>query len=105
MVPQENNGLGQNLVVMTGIAEAASYSGLPEPLVEMAGITIPLLCENHIEYDEAAKTLDCIFEEKQWVGLNASMNAMNFANHACKIVETTQHGIVVLPSLKVDIIR
>ena len=41
MVPESAGGLEQPLVVMAGIAEAAGYAGLPEPYVELAGITVP----------------------------------------------------------------
>jgi alkylation response protein AidB-like acyl-CoA dehydrogenase len=43
LAPESSGGLGMNMVDLIGIAEAASYVGLPEPLIEMAGITIPLL--------------------------------------------------------------
>lgn len=45
MINEDLGGLEQPLVVMAGIAEAAGYFGLPEPLVEIAGITLPLLAE------------------------------------------------------------
>lgn len=41
MVPERAGGLEQPLVVMAGVAEAAGYAGLPEPYVEIAGITVP----------------------------------------------------------------
>ena len=41
MVPESAGGLEQPLVVMAGIAEAAGYAGLPEPYLELAGITVP----------------------------------------------------------------
>jgi len=47
MAPVENGGLGQPLVVMAGIAEAAGYAGLPEPYLEIAGISVP-----HVNEDE-----------------------------------------------------
>ena len=47
MVPESAGGLGQPLVVMVGVAEAAGYAGLPEPYVEIAGITVP-----HAKEDE-----------------------------------------------------
>lgn len=47
MAPESEGGLDQSLVVMTGIAEAAGYAGLPEPLVETAGIVVPVLCEQY----------------------------------------------------------
>jgi alkylation response protein AidB-like acyl-CoA dehydrogenase len=43
LAPESAGGLGMTMVDLIGIAEAAGYVGLPEPLVEMAGITIPLL--------------------------------------------------------------
>jgi len=41
MAPESAGGLEQPLVVMAGIAEAAGYAGLPEPYLEIAGITVP----------------------------------------------------------------
>jgi alkylation response protein AidB-like acyl-CoA dehydrogenase len=43
LVPEAKGGLGMGLVDLIGIAEAAGYVALPEPLVEMAGIVLPLL--------------------------------------------------------------
>lgn len=43
LAPEAAGGLGMTMVDLIGIAEAAGYVGLPEPLVEMAGVTIPLL--------------------------------------------------------------
>lgn len=43
LAPEAKGGLGLTLVDFIGIAEAAGYVGLPEPLVELAGITVPLL--------------------------------------------------------------
>lgn len=43
IVPESKGGLGMGLVDLIGIAEAAGYVALPEPLVEMAGIVLPLL--------------------------------------------------------------
>jgi len=47
MAPESARGLEQPLVVMAGVAEAAGYVGLPEPYVEIAGITVP-----HAKEDE-----------------------------------------------------
>lgn len=41
--PEEKGGLSLGLIDLAGIAEAAGYVALPEPLVEMAGVTVPLL--------------------------------------------------------------
>lgn len=43
LAPEAAGGMGLGLADFIGIAEAAGYVGLPEPLVELAGITIPLL--------------------------------------------------------------
>ena len=45
MATESAGGLEQNLAVMAGVAEAAGYAGLPEPFVELAGISIPLLAQ------------------------------------------------------------
>lgn len=43
LAPEAVGGLGMGLTDLVGIAEAAGYVALPEPLVELAGVTIPLL--------------------------------------------------------------
>lgn len=43
LAPETAGGLGMGLIDLVGIAEAAGYVALPEPLVELAGVTIPLL--------------------------------------------------------------
>ena len=45
LAPETAGGLGMGLIDLVGIAEAAGYVALPEPLVELAGVTIPLLAE------------------------------------------------------------
>lgn len=43
LAPEAAGGLGMGLTDLAGIAEAAGYVALPEPLIELAGVTIPLL--------------------------------------------------------------
>lgn len=43
LAPQAAGGMGLGMTDFIGIAEAAGYVALPEPLVELAGVTIPLL--------------------------------------------------------------
>ena len=43
LTPEAKGGLGLELIDLVPIAEAAGYVGLPEPLVEQAGIAAPLL--------------------------------------------------------------
>jgi alkylation response protein AidB-like acyl-CoA dehydrogenase len=43
LAPEDDGGLGLSLTDFICIAEAAGYAGLPEPLVELAGVVVPLL--------------------------------------------------------------
>lgn len=43
LAPEPAGGLGLEMTDLIGIAEAAGHVALPEPLVELAGVTIPLL--------------------------------------------------------------
>ena len=43
LAPESRGGMGLNLVDFVCVAEAAGYVAQPEPLVELAGIAIPLL--------------------------------------------------------------
>ena len=43
LAPEPRGGLGMGLTHFVGIAEAAGYVALPEPLIELAGVTIPAL--------------------------------------------------------------
>jgi len=43
LAPEAAGGLGMDLTDLVGIAEAAGYVALPEPLIELAGVAIPLL--------------------------------------------------------------
>ena len=43
LAPEAVGGMGMGLTDFIGIAEAAGYVALPEPLIELAGITVPLL--------------------------------------------------------------
>jgi alkylation response protein AidB-like acyl-CoA dehydrogenase len=43
LATESAGGLDMEMVDLIGIAEAAGYVGLPEPLVELAGVTVPLL--------------------------------------------------------------
>lgn len=57
MAPESAGGLEQPLVVMSGVAEAAGYAGLPEPYVEIAGITVPCASESALEALVSGETL------------------------------------------------
>ena len=45
VAPEENSGLAQDFSVMAGIAEMAGNVALTEPLIETAGISVPVLAE------------------------------------------------------------
>jgi alkylation response protein AidB-like acyl-CoA dehydrogenase len=45
VAPEENGGLAQDFSVMAGIAEMAGNVALTEPLIEIAGISVPVLAE------------------------------------------------------------
>ncbi|MEE3081164.1 MAG: acyl-CoA dehydrogenase family protein, partial [Pseudomonadota bacterium] len=45
LAPEEKNGLAQDFSVMAGIAEMAGNVALTEPLIEIAGISVPVLDE------------------------------------------------------------
>ncbi|MDN2583331.1 acyl-CoA dehydrogenase family protein [Aquibium sp. ELW1220] len=55
LVPEEMGGLGLGAVDFVLVAEACGYAGLPEPLVENAGISLPLLAA--LAADRRAATL------------------------------------------------
>lgn len=45
LVPEEAGGLGLGATDFVLVAEACGYAGLPEPLVENAGVALPLLAD------------------------------------------------------------
>ena len=45
LVPEDSGGLGLKAADFVQIAEACGHAGLPEPLVENAGVALPLLAE------------------------------------------------------------
>lgn len=58
MAPEDRGGLGLGLIDLVGIAEAAGYVALPEPLVELAGVVVPLLAELEDDKSWLARALD-----------------------------------------------
>lgn len=45
LATEQQGGLGLSAVEFAGVAEAAGYVALPEPLIEQGGVVIPLLAE------------------------------------------------------------
>lgn len=57
LAPEEAGGLGLGAVDFVRIAEAAGYVALPEPLVEHAGLAIPLLAQAAPEHPWLAEAV------------------------------------------------
>ncbi len=92
MAPESAGGMEQSLVVMCGVAEAAGYAGVPEPLVELAGISIPLLMQmNEI------KTLQAAIQGKVPLGVLTPLLALNNCAGFCDgfIVTSAEGGKLV----------
>jgi alkylation response protein AidB-like acyl-CoA dehydrogenase len=58
LAPEQQGGLGLDPVDFAGVAEAAGYVALPEPLVEQGGVVIPLLAGLEDCQGWLARTLD-----------------------------------------------
>jgi len=88
MAPEIVGGLSQPLIVMAGVMEAAGYAGLPEPLMEIAGITVPLLI--NIGETDAAKA---VLSGQSPIGfLTPLVPNVPWANFCVQFVVTTQSG-------------
>ena len=58
LAPEAAGGMGMGMTDLVGIAEAAGYVGLPEPLIELAGVVIPLLASLDDNRSWLAKAID-----------------------------------------------
>lgn len=56
--PESAGGLGLGMVELAAVAEIAGYVGLPEPLVELAGVAVPLLAGLADDRGWLARVLD-----------------------------------------------
>lgn len=66
MASETHGGLEQDLSVMAGVAEAAGYAGLSEPLVEIAGITVPY--NQNVEATISGESREAVLSElRQYV--------------------------------------
>jgi alkylation response protein AidB-like acyl-CoA dehydrogenase len=75
MVPDDQGGLGLAEVDLVLIAEACGYAALPEPLVELAGVTAPLLAA--LAVDNRAKAwLDKVLAGEAVAALSHPANAL-----------------------------
>lgn len=57
LVPEDAGGLGLAPVDLVQVAQAAGHAGLPEPLVENAGVAVPLLAKLAPQSDALARAL------------------------------------------------
>lgn len=93
MANETDGGLEQPLVLMVGVAEAAGYVALPEPLVELAGIVVPLLSQmNNLE------RLAQVLEGRLSVGIITPLLPINNATayHDMFIVTSKFGGELIL---------
>ncbi|MGN7868931.1 acyl-CoA dehydrogenase family protein [Paracoccus sp. 22332] len=58
LVPEDRGGLGLQPVDFVLLAEAAGYAALPEPLIESAGVVLPLLAAIAPDSDALAAALE-----------------------------------------------
>lgn len=93
MASEEQGGLDQPLVLMAGVAEAAGYVALPEPLIELAGIAVPLLSQ----MNESKKIAD-IIEGHLSVGVISPLVSFNseISYHQEFVVTSHDGGNLVL---------
>jgi alkylation response protein AidB-like acyl-CoA dehydrogenase len=58
IAPESAGGMGMEMIDLIGIAEAAGYVALPEPLLDTAGIAIPLLASLDTDKGWLARAID-----------------------------------------------
>ena len=101
MAQEASGGLEQPLVVMAGIAEGAGYAGLAEPLIETAGIIVPLL-ETFGETDLLQKAL----EGHVRVGLTSPLKPyVNDAQLCQKMIQTDKDECHLLDMSSVEVTK
>lgn len=88
MAPEAAGGLDQPLVLMAGVAEAAGYVALPEPLIELAGIAVPLLSQMN-----QPKRIADIIEGRLSVGVISPLLPFNSqVDHHNEFIVTSEDG-------------
>lgn len=101
LATEEQGGLGLSAVDFVGVAEAAGYVALPEPLVELGGVTIPLLAalddsRGWLERALAGELVAVAHPQQRFVADAAQAAALVLvaADGAIHIVEPTQVELV-----------
>lgn len=99
MAPESDGGLAQPLVVMAGVAEAAGYVALPEPLIELAGIVVPLLSQTN-DSQRTAK----VVEGELSIGLiSPLLPYINAAGYHQEIFVTSEVGGQIVSKESLDV--
>lgn len=105
LASEEQGGLGFGAVEFVGVAEAAGYVALPEPLVEQGGIVVPLLSglENSngwLERALAGERVALGHPQQRFVSDAGEADALILvADGATHIVERSQVGLVKQESI------
>jgi alkylation response protein AidB-like acyl-CoA dehydrogenase len=104
LAPEAAGGMGMALVDFVVIAEAAGYVGLPEPLVEHAGIAVPLLAamgdEERLAAAIAGKTLALGYPGRAFVADADTADALLLADgDTLHLVDAADVTLTRQPSL------
>ncbi|MBB6465249.1 alkylation response protein AidB-like acyl-CoA dehydrogenase [Aminobacter lissarensis] len=109
LVPEDKGGLGLSAIDFVQIAEVCGYAGLPEPLVENAGVALPLLAA-FASNDRAAALLERALAGEVTVSVAHPANpfvadadtaeaVLVVRNGAVHLVEAAKARIVAQPSV------
>jgi len=99
MAPERNDGLAQALVVMAGVAEAAGYVALPEPLIEIAGISVPLLSQM-----SESQCITALMQGERSIGIvSPLLPFINASSQHQEFIVTTNEGGKLLSKDSLDL--
>lgn len=101
LASNEQGGLGLSEVDFAGIAEAAGYVALPEPLVEQGGIVIPLLAA----LSEHRGWLDRAMAGELVVAGHPSQRLVADADKASALILSVDDAVHLVERKAVDVIR
>ena len=99
LADEQQGGLGQDFTVMTAIAEAAGYAGFAEPLVETAGLVVPLLQD----MGETEKLEQVIAGSLRIAPLSPRLFAVQDADQCDHFIATHTEGASLIGKDEVDI--
>lgn len=101
LAPPERGGLGLGEVDFVGIAEAAGYVALPEPLVEQGGIVVPLLAA----LDDDRGWLDRALAGEIIVARHPAQRLVSDADEASALLVAVDDSIHLVERKTVGLIR